>query len=269
MHRGEALDDFDKKDVLKIYFRSLFLEATWNFERIQNIGYAYLMLPVYKKTCSSIAEFQGLLKRSLGFFNTNYYMSGLLVGLLLNMEVKRFKKEGVNEEHIEAVKRNFMGPLAALGDNFFWATLRPLAALLGIAGALIQEQIWPHGLWGVLIFLLVFNIPHLILRFGGLWEGYRKGDAIIEEMQKINFQKVIREVRLLGMIFLGTYLPSWMFVNHQGEFMVMHRHSLLRLGTFLVALVWFRIGLTPTKLFCFLVIACIVATYAGVVPPAH
>ena len=38
-----------KSDRLKVCLRSQFLQASWNYERMQNGGYAFLMIPAIKK----------------------------------------------------------------------------------------------------------------------------------------------------------------------------------------------------------------------------
>ncbi len=37
------------KDRKAICWRSTFLQASWNFERMQNLGWAYTMVPAIKK----------------------------------------------------------------------------------------------------------------------------------------------------------------------------------------------------------------------------
>ena len=38
-----------KKDLRSIFFRSLTLEYSWNYERQQHMGYCFAMLPVIRK----------------------------------------------------------------------------------------------------------------------------------------------------------------------------------------------------------------------------
>lgn len=38
-----------KKDLQKVYLRSIPMEFTWNYERQMHLGYCYALLPVLKK----------------------------------------------------------------------------------------------------------------------------------------------------------------------------------------------------------------------------
>ena len=38
-----------KKDRLAIWFRSFFLQGSWNYERMQNGGWAFALVPAIKK----------------------------------------------------------------------------------------------------------------------------------------------------------------------------------------------------------------------------
>jgi PTS system mannose-specific IID component len=60
----------DKSDLTKVWWRSQFLQASWNYERMQNIGWCYAMIPVMQKLYSSKEEQTAFLKRHLEFFNT-------------------------------------------------------------------------------------------------------------------------------------------------------------------------------------------------------
>lgn len=38
-----------KADRLKVFWRHQYLQAAWNFERMQNVGFAYSLIPAIKK----------------------------------------------------------------------------------------------------------------------------------------------------------------------------------------------------------------------------
>lgn len=38
-----------KKDLMKVFWRSIPMEFTWNYERQMHLGYCYALLPVLKK----------------------------------------------------------------------------------------------------------------------------------------------------------------------------------------------------------------------------
>lgn len=63
----------DKKDVNKVFWRNLFgLQLGWNYERMQGLGYSWVMMPVLKKLYKDKTdEMKTALKTHLGYFNTS------------------------------------------------------------------------------------------------------------------------------------------------------------------------------------------------------
>ncbi|MBS7017487.1 PTS system mannose/fructose/sorbose family transporter subunit IID, partial [Streptococcus sp.] len=41
-----------KSDRQKVWWRSQFLQGSWNYERMQNLGWAYSLIPAIKKLYS-------------------------------------------------------------------------------------------------------------------------------------------------------------------------------------------------------------------------
>ncbi len=257
----------ERNDILKIFFRSFLLDATENYETMKSVGFSFVMMPAIKKLYGKAEEVRECLKGSLGYFNVNPYFAAPLIGVLTRLVESKATDGSVSRDRIETVKRNFMGPLAAIGDAFFWASLRPLAALIGVATVLYHRNSWPHGLWGLVFFLVIYNIPHLAFRYWGLQDGYKHGENMIDSFRAINFQVIIEELRLCGMIFLGAYLPAWFFVVQNKDLMLLAPLPLLKLVCFGVALLCWRSKFTPTQYFCLVVAACILAAYLGLLPP--
>lgn len=59
-----------KKDRLAVAWRSTFIQGSWNYERMQNGGWAFSMIPAIKKLYKTKEERSAALKRHLEFFNT-------------------------------------------------------------------------------------------------------------------------------------------------------------------------------------------------------
>src|SRR6185295_9003321 len=146
-------------DIRKTFFRSLALEANFNFETWQNTGFAFSIIPVLKKLYTGKEEMKLALKRHLQFFNTAPHGSTLILGITAAMEEQNSQDPGFDAESINAVKLGVMGPLAGVFDSFFWGTVKVIAAGVGTSLAL------KGSILGPLLFLLIFNIPHLVLRY--------------------------------------------------------------------------------------------------------
>ena len=130
---------------------------------MQNIGFVYAMLPGLKKVRPADAEKAA--EKYLRFFNTHPYMAPAVGGVFLNIE------ERGDETIIEKLRPGISGSLAALGDTFFWATLKPIVALLLLL-ALMGDNVW-----AMVLVLLLYNGIHIWTMTWGFARGYRHGPA--------------------------------------------------------------------------------------------
>ena len=188
------------KNVLrKIFFRSLALDANFNFETWQNTGFAFSILPVLKKLYTNKEVMSKALKRHLQFFNTTAHGSTLILGITAAMEEQNSKQEDFDEESINAVKFGLMGPLAGVFDSLFWGTLKVIAAGVGISLAL------DGNILGPILFILVFNIPHILLRYNLTFIGYNTGNKFLQNLAKSNvMDKLTTGASILGLMVIGA-----------------------------------------------------------------
>ena len=115
------------RDLRRVFWRSFQMEFSWNYERQMNLAFVYALIPVLKKLYPRKEELAGALKRHLVFFNTTPHIVTLLLGITTAMEEKNSQQKNMDANAIDNVKASLMGPLAGLGDSFFWGTLRLIA----------------------------------------------------------------------------------------------------------------------------------------------
>ena len=125
-----------KKDRLAVAWRSTFIQGSWNYERMQNGGWAFSMIPAIKKLYKSKEDRSLALKRHLEFFNTHPYIASPILGVTLALEEERANGVPVDDVAIQGVKVGMMGPLAGVGDPVFWFTVRPMLGALGASLAI-------------------------------------------------------------------------------------------------------------------------------------
>ena len=158
-----------KSDRISVMLRSQFLQGSWNYERMQNGGWAFSLIPALKKLYPNKEEASDALKRHLEFFNTHPYIAAPILGVTLALEEEKANGADIDDAAIQGVKVGMMGPLAGIGDPVFWFTVRPIlgaiAASLATGGSLIAP----------LFFFIAWNL----IRIGFLWYtqevGYQKG----------------------------------------------------------------------------------------------
>lgn len=120
-----------KSDRQRVWWRSQFLQGSWNYERMQNMGWAYALIPALKKLYTSPEDRAAALERHMEFFNTHPYVAAPIIGVTLALEEERANGTPIDDKAIQGVKIGMMGPLAGIGDPVFWFTVRPILGALG------------------------------------------------------------------------------------------------------------------------------------------
>ncbi len=186
-----------KKDLNKMAWRSLFLQASFNYERMQAGGWLFAMAPALKKIHKKKEDLAKSMKMHLELFNTHPFLVTFIMGIIAAME------ENKNDtETIRGVKVATMGPLGGIGDALFWLTLLPISAGIGASLAI------DGSIAGPIIFLIIFNIVHFTLRFGLMHYGYKTGVKSVS-MIKENTKLVSRAASILGLTVVGGLIASY------------------------------------------------------------
>ncbi|AWH76771.1 PTS system mannose/fructose/sorbose family transporter subunit IID [Clostridioides difficile] len=193
-----------KKDFWKCFRRSLTLDSSWNYERMQNIAYAYMMAPIIRRLYKDDKEKKSkALKRHLEFMSVTPHISTLLVGISGAMEEENAKNKEFDANSINAVKSSLMGPVSGIGDSFFWGTLKLIAAGVGIA---LASQ---GNIMGPILFLLIINVPHFIIRYICLDKGFKYGTQFFKDVSGSSIvSKVMEAASMLGLMVIGGMTAS-------------------------------------------------------------
>lgn len=196
-----------KKDRMQVAWRSQFLQGSWNYERMQNGGWCYSMIPAIKKLYPNKEDRVAALKRHLEFFNTHPYLASPVVGVTLALEEERANGAEIDDVAISGVKVGMMGPLAGVGDPVFWFTVRPILGALGASLAL------GGSILGPILFFVLWNL----IRMGFIWYtqefGYRVGTKITDDLSGGLLQKVTRGASMLGMFIIGALVERWVSIK--------------------------------------------------------
>lgn len=199
----------NKKERLSVALRSTFLQGSWNYERMQNGGWAFSIIPAIKKLYKTEEERSAALKRHLEFFNTHPYVASPVIGVTLALEEERANGAEVDDAAIQGVKVGMMGPLAGVGDPVFWFTVRPILGALGASLAMTGN------IMGPILFFVLWNV----IRWGFMWYtqefGYKAGAKITEDLSGGLLQKVTKGASILGMFILGSLVQRWVSISFQ------------------------------------------------------
>lgn len=185
-----------------VFFRSLFLQASWNPRTMQGLGFAYALYPALRWLYPAPEDLKKALGRHLGFFNTQPYMAAAVLGGVLFHEERIARKEDAPEKVI-AFKNALMGPLAAVGDGFFWLSLRPTVAALSVACVPLL------GAYSALLFLVLYNVVHLGLRVRLFLWGVGLGEGLVEPLSRANLAQRGNRARMWAAALLGATFVYW------------------------------------------------------------
>jgi mannose/fructose/N-acetylgalactosamine-specific phosphotransferase system component IID len=171
--------------------------ASLNSERLMSLGFCFSLSPRIKKVLTTAVQRVDYLRRNLAFFNTHPYFASYILGATLKMEEQSQHGEAVTAAEIERVKTHLSRSLGAIGDSLFWRHIKPVSAMVGVAVSLYHEVV------GLVVFLLLFNAPHLFVRIHGLVVGYRRGFELVKTIPLANYHLFINFLTNVGSFVAG------------------------------------------------------------------
>ena len=199
--------ELTKKDRLAVAWRSTFIQGSWNYERLQNGGWAFSMIPAIKKLYKTDEERSQAMKRHLEFFNTHPYIASPILGVTLALEEERANGAPVDDVAIQGVKVGMMGPLAGIGDPVFWFTLRPILGALGASLAMTGN------IMGPIIFFVAWNLVRMAFMWYTQEFGYKAGSKITDDLSGGLLQDVTKGASILGMFVLAALVQRWVSIK--------------------------------------------------------
>lgn len=202
-----------------LFVRTFFLQALWNFERLQNVGFLFVLYPFLKKMYPNKEKRKEVLLRHIGFFNTNPYMANVIIAMVLNCEESISKGKKVPVTKPNMLKSMMAGPVAAIGDSFFWGTWKPFSVFVAIFLFMLCMNIFNISyIWIVPVaFIFLYNIVHLSCRYWLLFVSFRLDEKIIPLVSKLEISFLVDILRIIGVsIVVGSlffYFKLYGFVH--------------------------------------------------------
>lgn len=193
--------DLTCKQLRQMGWRSLFLQASFNYERMQAAGWLYSILPGLRHIHKNKKDLSKAIKDHLEFFNTHPFLVTFIMGITLAMEQRKEDREA-----IRGIKIATMGPLGGIGDALFYLTLLPITAAIGASLAIEGNFLGPF------IFLISFNIIHFGVRFGLMNYGYKMGVKAIAKIKE-GTKQITRAASIVGLMVVGGLIATYVNFN--------------------------------------------------------
>ncbi len=194
----------ERKLLRKAFWRSFTLYAAVSPAKQGASGFCYSMMPFINRFYSGSEERKKeALSRSMSYFNTTITCSTFIMGLVASMEKKNSEQPDFDAGSINAVKSSLMGPLAGIGDSIFWGVLRVIAAGIAVGMGAAGNVLAP------IVFLLLFNIPSLLVKYYGTFLGYKLGSEYIQKVYASGLMNILTKgASTVGLIMVGGMTAS-------------------------------------------------------------
>ncbi|WP_226035932.1 PTS system mannose/fructose/sorbose family transporter subunit IID [Aquibacillus saliphilus] len=193
--------ELNSKQLRHLAWRSLLLQASFNYERMQAAGWLYSILPGLRHIHKDKKDLSKSMKDHMEFFNTHPFLVTFIMGIILAMEQKKEDREA-----IRGIKVATMGPLGGIGDAMFFLTLLPITASIGASLAVEGNVLGPF------VFLIMFNVIHFGVRFGLMGYGYRTGVKAIAKLKE-GTKHVSRAASIVGLTVVGGLIATYVSFN--------------------------------------------------------
>ena len=267
-----------QNDVFQAFVRWLcFSHSTYNWERMQGLGFAHSMTPIIKKLYKTKEDISAALKRHLVFFNTQPDAGGVIHGIVIAMEEERAAGADISDDAINAVKTGLMGPMAGIGDTLQQGILIPIALSIGMSIALggnIAETTT-----GSVLGPIVFIVLMMIGIWGGgwflWWQGYKQGRAAVTNILRSGtLNRVITGAGVLGNFIMGALVVQFVSLSTSVAFMIGGTPFAIQpiidslmpnlLPLLLVLLLWWLItkkNVSPTTIMIVIILVGVLGSY--------
>ena len=187
----------DKKTLNKMVWLSCFLQASFNYERMQACGWLWGMLPGLQKIHTNKEDLKASMAHNLDFLNTHPFLVTFVMGIVLSLEQNK-----ADTATIRSVRISAAGPLGGIGDALFWLTLVPITAGL-TANMAMEGQII-----GAVLFLIIFNAVHFAVRFGLMYWSYGLGTKAVTLLTS-SAKEFTRAASILGIFVVGGLIANY------------------------------------------------------------
>ena len=204
-----AEEKLTKKDLMTVFWRSFAIMGSMNYERMQGLGFAWSLFPclkkIYKDNSKKLCE---ALSRHMAAFNCATAPIPFIMGIVLAMEEQNANSDDFDTSAISTIKVALMGPLAGIGDAFFWGVFRVVSAGIGVSFALNGSPL------GAIFFLILYNTPNILCRYLGLFLGYREGSSLLGKWTSSGIlDRITHAASILGVMVIGSMIATMVNIS--------------------------------------------------------
>lgn len=205
-----------KSTLVKTWLWSTSTEACYNYERLQALGIANLMITPIRALYDTNERRVEELKKYLVFYNSEVFTIGPIInGITCSMEEARANGENVTAEDINAVRTGLMGPVAGIGDTVMQGILFPTLFGIGCSMALDGSYLGP-----VLSFI-IFEAAIFGCGYFMFMTGYKQGkSSLLRILKNGTIDRIVNAFSIVGLMVVGAMAYSRVLISTPVTFAV-------------------------------------------------
>ena len=181
--------------LARALLRLFSVQGSYNYERMLGVGVGVAEEPLLRDLADG--RYRPAVARGAHFFNAHPYLIGLAVGA-----AARAEHDGATPDQVERLRETLCGPLGSIGDRIVWAGWLPLLSALALLGVALGA-----GWAAVAVFLVVYNIGHVALRWWALKAGWTHGTRVSIALHHPVLQKAGTVLAPAMAFAVGAALP--------------------------------------------------------------
>jgi PTS system mannose-specific IID component len=201
MRPEEGLSRRLRRERRRVALRSTLVQAVWNYDTLQGIGFGWAILPGLERIRPDRTERAERLLAHLGTFNANPYLATIAMGVALRVEEEIARGAAGAERRLERLLHALRGSLGAIGDELFWSAFRPALGLAAAVAALATGSVWP-----AVVYFVAWNALAQGVRLAGVRGGFASGAAVVRVLQDPFWTRAARMARAAGIFAAGAAL---------------------------------------------------------------
>lgn len=198
-----------KKTLVKTWLWTTSTESCYNYERLQALGAANLMLTPIRELYDTNEKRVEELKKYMVFYNSEVFTVGPIInGIACSMEEARANGENVSAEDINAVRTGLMGPVVGIGDTIMQGILFPILFGIGCSMALDKSFLGPI-LSFVVFEALIFGCGYFMFM-----TGYKQGkSSLLKILKNGTIDRIINSFSIVGLMVVGSMAATRVTIN--------------------------------------------------------
>jgi PTS system mannose-specific IID component len=181
--------------LARALLRLFAVQGSYNYERMLGVGVGVAEEPLLRDLGDT--KYPPAVARGAHFFNAHPYLVGLAVGA-----AARAEHDGASPDQVERLREALCGPLGSLGDRLVWAGWLPFLSGLTLAAVALGAGWIATG-----VFLLLYNIGHVALRWWALKAGWTHGARVSVALHHPVLQKALAVLGPAMALAVGAALP--------------------------------------------------------------